>query len=62
MLHMLTFPQSFSVGVICAAFMVDGWFRAQVVNVNESSDEVDIKYVDYGGYARVQAAMLKQIR
>ncbi|XP_046543275.1 A-kinase anchor protein 1, mitochondrial-like [Haliotis rubra] len=55
-------PRPIEVGVICAAFMVDGWFRAQVVNVTENSDEVDIKYVDYGGYARVQAAMLKQIR
>ena len=49
-------------GVICAAPMLGGWYRAQVVCTYEDTDECDIKYVDYGGYARVQACVLRQIR
>ncbi|XP_013383304.1 A-kinase anchor protein 1, mitochondrial isoform X2 [Lingula anatina] len=55
-------PRPIEVGVICAAPMMDGWYRAQVVSVQDETDECDIKYVDYGGYARIQACALKQIR
>ena len=53
---------SISVGVLCAAPMFNSWFRAQVVSVFEESDECDIRYVDYGGYARVSSSCLRQIR
>jgi A-kinase anchor protein 1 len=53
---------SLAVGIICAAPMFNGWYRALVVNVYDDSDEVDIKFVDYGGYSKVQACLLRQIR
>ena len=50
------------VGVICAAPMYNGWYRAQVVQYHEETDECDIRYVDYGGYMRMQGCLLRQIR
>ncbi|CAH1800363.1 unnamed protein product [Owenia fusiformis] len=55
-------PRPIEVGVICAAPLFDGWFRCQVVAFYEETDDVDIKYVDYGGYATMPSACLKQIR
>jgi A-kinase anchor protein 1 len=55
-------PRPIEVGVICAAPMFNGWYRAQVVANYEESDEVDVKYVDYGGYMRVSSCVLRQIR
>lgn len=53
----------FSVGVICAAPAVDGaWWRAQVISFYKDSTEVEIRYVDYGGYDRVKIDTLRQIR
>lgn len=49
-------------GVICAAPMLNGWYRAQIMATYEKTDECDIKYVDYGGYSRISSAVLKQIR
>lgn len=54
---------SFPVGVICAAPAVDGaWWRAQVISFYKDSTEVEIRYVDYGGYDRVKIDTLRQIR
>ncbi|KAK3591532.1 hypothetical protein CHS0354_031644 [Potamilus streckersoni] len=55
-------PQPIEVGVICAAPMLNGWYRAQIMAVCEEMNECDVKYVDYGGYSRIQSSMLKQIR
>lgn len=55
-------PRPIEVGVICAAPVMDGWFRAQVVQYYPDSDEVDVKFCDYGGYTRMQAHFLRQIR
>lgn len=52
----------FSVGVICAAPIMEGWYRSQVTAVYEGPDECDIKYVDYGGFSRVSGSILRQIR
>lgn len=52
-----------AVTVICAAPGVDGaWWRAQVVAAYEDTSEVEIRYVDYGGYKRVKVDVLRQIR
>lgn len=52
-----------TVTVICAAPGVDGaWWRAQVVAAYEETSEVEIRYVDYGGYKRVKVDVLRQIR
>ncbi|KAM8797189.1 A-kinase anchor protein 1, mitochondrial [Eudromia elegans] len=58
-----TLPTPVKVGVICAAPGLDGaWWRAQIVGYFKESDEVEIRYVDYGGYDRVKIDTLRQIR
>lgn len=55
-------PRPIEDGVICAAPVMDGWFRAQTVEKYDENDEVLVKFVDYGGYLRIGAADLRQIR
>ncbi|XP_048221170.1 A-kinase anchor protein 1, mitochondrial [Perognathus longimembris pacificus] len=58
-----TLPTPVEISVICAAPGVDGaWWRAQVVASYEETNEVEIRYVDYGGYKRVKVDVLRQIR
>uniref|UniRef100_A0A8D0BWE9 A-kinase anchoring protein 1 n=1 Tax=Salvator merianae TaxID=96440 RepID=A0A8D0BWE9_SALMN len=58
-----TMPTPVEVGVVCAAPGVEGaWWRAQVVAYFRDADEVEIRYVDYGGYERVKIETLRQIR
>nr|XP_056721152.1 A-kinase anchor protein 1, mitochondrial [Euleptes europaea] len=58
-----TVPTPVKVGVVCAAPGIDGaWWRAQVVGYFKDSGEVEIRYVDYGGYERVKIDTLRQIR
>ena len=53
----------FLVGVICAAPVLDtGWYRAQVVESYPETDEVELRFLDYGGYMGIQGCMLRQIR
>lgn len=55
-------PRPIEGGVICAAPMMQGWYRAQVVTVDAETDDCVIKFLDYGGYATIAASALKQIR
>ncbi|KAM5272898.1 A-kinase anchor protein 1, mitochondrial [Ctenodactylus gundi] len=58
-----TLPTPVEIMVICAAPGADGaWWRAQVVASYEETNEVEIRYVDYGGYKRVKVDVLRQIR
>ncbi|XP_006832466.1 PREDICTED: A-kinase anchor protein 1, mitochondrial [Chrysochloris asiatica] len=58
-----TLPIPVEIAVICAAPGADGaWWRAQVVASYEETNEVEIRYVDYGGYKRVKVDELRQIR
>ncbi|XP_007947834.1 A-kinase anchor protein 1, mitochondrial [Orycteropus afer afer] len=58
-----TLPTPVEIAVICAAPGADGaWWRAQVVASYEETSEVEIRYVDYGGYKRVKVDVLRQIR
>ncbi|XP_043574178.1 A kinase (PRKA) anchor protein 1b [Chiloscyllium plagiosum] len=58
-----TLSPPLEVGIICAAPAVNGaWWRAQVVAYFEETNEVEIRYVDYGGYERVKIEALRQIR
>ncbi|XP_006889320.1 PREDICTED: A-kinase anchor protein 1, mitochondrial [Elephantulus edwardii] len=58
-----TLPTPVEIAVICAAPGADGaWWRAQVVASYEETNEVEIRYVDYGGYKRVKVDVLRQIR
>ena len=41
---------------------MQGWYRAQVVDIYPDTEEVDLKFLDYGGYARTDSCVLKQIR
>ncbi|NXA76092.1 AKAP1 protein, partial [Thryothorus ludovicianus] len=52
-----------TLGIICAAPGLDGaWLRAQVISYFEETEEVELKYVDYGGYDKVKVDTLRQIR
>lgn len=56
-------PSPAEVGVICAAPAGEGaWWRAQVITFYKETNEVEIRYVDYGGYDRVKIDSLRQIR
>uniref|UniRef100_U3ESP1 A-kinase anchor protein 1 n=1 Tax=Micrurus fulvius TaxID=8637 RepID=U3ESP1_MICFL len=58
-----TMPTPVEVGVVCAAPGVEGaWWRAQVIGYYKDASEVEIRYVDYGGYDRVKIDTLRQIR
>ncbi|KAK2714856.1 hypothetical protein QYM36_009155 [Artemia franciscana] len=49
--------------LICAAPAYGGWYRARVISNEDSGvEDVDVSFVDYGGFARLQASSLKQIR
>lgn len=50
------------VGMVVAAPIMDGWFRAVIVAVPEDGSLVDLKFVDYGGYSRMSPNSLRQIR
>ncbi|KAJ3590221.1 hypothetical protein NHX12_008175 [Muraenolepis orangiensis] len=56
-------PSPVDIGVICAAPSADGaWWRAQIIAFYKETNELDIRYVDYGGYDRVKLDALRQIR
>lgn len=58
-----TLPTPVEVGIICAAPGLDGaWLRAQVISYFEETNEVELRYVDYGGYDKVKVETLRQIR
>ncbi|XP_076453378.1 uncharacterized protein LOC143288608 [Babylonia areolata] len=55
-------PRPVEEGIICVSESEGQWYRAQIVEVYPVEDECSLKYVDYGGYARVAISTLKQIR
>ncbi|VDP03787.1 unnamed protein product [Soboliphyme baturini] len=55
-------PRPIKAGVICIAPLGSGWYRAQVMEVYREVDEVQVKFLDYGGYTVVPASDLRQIR
>ncbi|XP_077338545.1 A-kinase anchor protein 1, mitochondrial isoform X2 [Lithobates pipiens] len=58
-----TLPTPAEVGILCAAPVGPSvWWRAQVMAYFEDTEEVEILYVDYGGYNRVKIETLRQIR
>ncbi|XP_018425837.1 PREDICTED: A-kinase anchor protein 1, mitochondrial [Nanorana parkeri] len=58
-----TLPTPAEVGILCAAPVGPSvWWRAQVMAYFEDTEEVEILYVDYGGYNRVKINTLRQIR
>jgi len=56
-------PHPIEAGAVCAAPMgCTGWYRAQVCAWHPDTEEVELKYVDYGGYATLPCSSVKQIR
>uniref|UniRef100_A0A224YGI6 A kinase anchor protein n=1 Tax=Rhipicephalus zambeziensis TaxID=60191 RepID=A0A224YGI6_9ACAR len=55
-------PHPVEAGIICAAHVWNGWYRALVVGPSEDSDECDVKFLDYGGYMTLSTSLLRQIR
>lgn len=55
-------PRPIEEGVICAAPVMDGWFRAQTIEMCEEAEECLVKFVDYGGYLKIPSNDLRQIR
>ena len=57
-------PKPIVQNIICAASLMDEWYRVKVVAVHYSMAAflVDICLVDYGGYRRVPVSCLRQIR
>ncbi|EGT50990.1 hypothetical protein CAEBREN_09501 [Caenorhabditis brenneri] len=49
-------------GLLCAAPVQGAWVRAVTVQYFEDTDEVFIKFVDYGGYSKIARQELRQIR
>ncbi|KAL3117112.1 hypothetical protein niasHT_007515 [Heterodera trifolii] len=52
----------YDVGVLCAAPAYNGWFRAITLAYDQDQDEMLVRFVDYGGFARLPRADLRQIR
>jgi A-kinase anchor protein 1 len=55
-------PKPCNVGVLCAAPAYNGWFRAITLAYEPEQDESLVRFVDYGGFARLPRADLRQIR
>nr|DBA33333.1 TPA: hypothetical protein GDO54_001032 [Pyxicephalus adspersus] len=56
-------PKPAELGIVCAAPVGPNvWWRAQVMAYFEDTEEVELLYVDYGGYNRVKIETLRQIR
>ncbi|KAL3117106.1 hypothetical protein niasHT_007509 [Heterodera trifolii] len=55
-------PKPCNIGVLCAAPAYNGWFRAITLAYDQDQDEMLVRFVDYGGFARLPRADLRQIR
>lgn len=52
----------FPAGLLCAAPVMQAWFRAVIVMYFADEDEALVRFVDYGGYAKIPRGDLRQIR
>ncbi|EPB76520.1 tudor domain protein [Ancylostoma ceylanicum] len=55
-------PCQITAGLLCAAPVLGAWFRAVTVSYYAETDEVMLRFVDYGGYTRLPRSELRQIR
>ncbi|VDK59931.1 unnamed protein product, partial [Cylicostephanus goldi] len=55
-------PKPCQTGLLCAAPVLGAWFRAVTVSYYAETDEVMLRFVDYGGYTRLPRSELRQIR
>lgn len=47
---------------IVAAPAMDGWYRAQIVSVDESTETCEVRFLDYGGYLTLSTSCLRAVR
>ncbi|ETN58422.1 a kinase anchor protein [Anopheles darlingi] len=47
---------------VCVACVAGNWYRAQVMQHVTETDQVLVKYLDYGGYSSLPVQSLRQIR
>jgi len=52
-------PPKKAKNMLCAAPASNGWYRALAVCYDEKQDEMLVKFVDYGGFARIPRADLR---
>lgn len=51
-----------SKGYICVARVMDGWYRAEINQIDDVTLQCNIKFLDFGGYSTVPGDSLRQIR
>jgi A-kinase anchor protein 1 len=54
-------PIKSSLNIMCAAPATNGWYRALTLCYDEKQDEMLVRFVDYGGYARVARTDLRYL-
>uniref|UniRef100_A0A224XLB2 Putative a-kinase anchor protein 1 mitochondrial-like isoform x1 n=1 Tax=Panstrongylus lignarius TaxID=156445 RepID=A0A224XLB2_9HEMI len=47
---------------VCAAPTMGGWYRAQIVSLDEEAGNSTVRFLDYGGYLTMESSNLRQIR
>ncbi|XP_073983714.1 A-kinase anchor protein spoonbill [Rhodnius prolixus] len=47
---------------VCAAPTMGGWYRAQIVSLDEEAGTSTVRFLDYGGYLTMESTNLRQIR
>ncbi|KAK9504050.1 hypothetical protein O3M35_010487 [Rhynocoris fuscipes] len=47
---------------VCAAPTMGGWYRAQIINLDEEAGTSTVRFLDYGGYLTLDSSNLRQIR
>ncbi|CAH1957628.1 unnamed protein product [Acanthoscelides obtectus] len=55
-------PNPIAPNTVCAAYSVDGWYRAMVLSSDPETEMSYVKFLDYGGFAYVENSKLRQIR
>lgn len=48
--------------VVCVAPASGGWYRAQILSVDEEANTSDVRFMDYGCFLTVDNSLLRQIR
>lgn len=41
---------------------MDGWYRAQIVSVDDETESCEVRFLDYGGYLSLSTSCLKAVR
>uniref|UniRef100_A0A1B6DQ92 Tudor domain-containing protein n=1 Tax=Clastoptera arizonana TaxID=38151 RepID=A0A1B6DQ92_9HEMI len=50
------------IDAICVAPTMGGWYRAQIMSIDEENATSYVRFLDYGGYLTVSNSVLRQIR